>query len=134
MPNYIKKPQHDYVKPIKQKEIDRGRELDSGSLIAFSLAVGGTATADKTITENPKSITVCNTHATLELLFSLKAKSTTGGTNFSMFNIVPIPAGSTLFLEGDEISIISKAGEGYQLNFTITAASGTPGCDILIKT
>ena len=66
MPNYIKKPQHDYVKPIKQKEIDRGRELDSGSLIAFSLAVGGTATADKTITENPKSITVCNTHATLE--------------------------------------------------------------------
>ena len=37
MPNYIKKPQHDYVKPIRQKEVDRGRELDSGSLIAFSL-------------------------------------------------------------------------------------------------
>ena len=131
---YRKKSQHDYVKPIKQKEVERGRELDSGSIIAFSLAVGGTTNVAKTVTENPKSITVCNTHATLELTFTLKAKSTTGGTNFSMFNIVPIPAGSTLFLEGDEISIISKAGEGYSLDFTIAAASGTPGCDILIKT
>tara|TARA_R110002020_G_scaffold455030_1_gene671026 strand:- start:582 stop:983 length:402 start_codon:yes stop_codon:yes gene_type:complete len=131
---YKKKSQHNDIKSIKQKEVERGRELDSGSLIAFSLAVGGTATIDKTITENPRSITVCNTHATLELLFTLKAKSTTGGSNFFMFNIVPIPAGSTLFLEGDEVSIISKTSEGYQLTFLITAASGTPGCDILIKT
>tara|TARA_R100000808_G_scaffold12907_1_gene31823 strand:- start:352 stop:753 length:402 start_codon:yes stop_codon:yes gene_type:complete len=132
--SYRRKTQHDFIKPIKRKELDKGRELDSSSLIAFSLAVGGTTNISKTVNENPKSITVCNTHATLELTFTLKAKSTTSGSNFFMFNIIPIPAGSTLFLEGDEVSIISKANEGYELDFTIAAASGTPGCDILIKT
>lgn len=131
---YKRKPQHDAVKSISSRELERGSAIESGSLIAMDLEVGGTASVTKTISQNPKAITVCNIDNTIEIQFSLKASSTTGGADFLMFHKVPVPVGATLVLEGEEISIISKPNEGYSLNFRIESASGTPQANILLKT
>ena len=129
---YIKKPQHDFVETIKETEIKR--RIDTRSIIPFVLTVGGTASVSKALTENPISISVVNIHATLEAKFTLTCTSTTDGSDFVMFNTVPVPPGTTLFLEGDEIALISKASEGYEYTFAITAASGTPSINVFIRT
>ena len=131
--SYRKKAQHNYIKPIKQREIERGVLIDENSIDAFVLTVGGTASVEKTLTQNPKSISVVNI-GSVEIKFSLTAASSTSGADFVMFNSILLPAYTTLFLEGDEIALISKATEGYNYTFTIAAASGTPSANIFIRT
>ena len=132
--SYRRKTQHDSVVPIQQKERERGKSIDENSINVFALLIGGTASVERALVQSPKSISVVNIHGSIEIAFTLSATSSTSGDDFIMFNAIPVPAKSVLFLEGDEIALISKPSEGYNYTFLITAASGTPGAHIHVRT
>ena len=132
--SYRRKTQHDAVVSIKKRELERGKSIDENSIDVFSLTVGGTANVSRDYSQNPKSISVVNLHASIEVEFTLTATSSTSGDDFVMASKIPVPVSTVLFLEGDEIALISKATEGYNYTFGIGSASGTPSASVFVRT
>ena len=129
---YQSKQQHTAVSNISQTA---NPTLSVSSIKHFSLTIGGTVNETVAVDQNFSSIGICNTDTTNSVKFSLKAQSTTSGSDIVLFKEIVIPAATTLLLESEEIKLVSKPLEGFRYYFSIVSGSGgTPTVNFVLRT
>ena len=112
---------------LREREADRS--LTSNRSHIFTAFSSSTNTDIDLGGRIPASMTIANTSATVAPTVSLKAKSTSGGTDFIILANIDLPVGTTLRLDAEDISIPDT---NYDLN-VIVAAIGTPAVVVVTR-
>ena len=114
------------------RELERDRSLTSERNHIFTNISSATETTislgDRGI---PVSMTITNTSGSVVTIVDVRAKSSTGGTDYNIIGNMEIPIGATLVLDANDISVPSV---GYNISVnTEVATAGTVGLTVITR-
>ena len=117
------------VKSIR--DLERDRTLTGKRSHIFTNISSATETTIALGDRTPVSMTITNTSGSVVTIVDVRAKSSTGGTDYNIIGNMEIPIGATLVLDANDISVPSV---GYNISVnTEVATAGTVGLTVITR-
>ena len=113
------------------RDLERDRTLTGKRSHIFTNISSATETTITLGNRIPVSMTITNTSGSVVTIVDVRAKSSTGGTDYNIIGNMEIPVGATLVLDANDISVPSV---GYNISVnTEVATAGTIGLTVITR-